>query len=45
VKRKEAAIVFDVSWTQEICLVDVVESQGLGKVRVFHSLGDIRSFF
>ena len=44
-KRKEAAVVLDVSRSQEICLMDVVESQGLGKVGVFHSLGGIRSFF
>jgi hypothetical protein len=42
---KKAAIVFDVSWTQEIRLVDVVEAQGSGEVGVFHSLGGIRSFF
>jgi len=44
-ERKEAAIVFDVSWTQEIRLMDVVESQGFGEIGIFHSLGGIRSFF
>jgi hypothetical protein len=44
-ERKEAAIVFDVSWPQEVRLMDVVESQGLGEIGIFHSLGGIRSFF
>jgi hypothetical protein len=45
VKRIEAAIVFDVSGSQEIRLMDVVESQGLGEVGIFHSLGSIGTFF
>jgi hypothetical protein len=44
-ERIEAAIVFDVSGSQEIRLMDVVESQGLGEVGIFHSLGSVRTFF
>jgi hypothetical protein len=41
----EAAIVFDVSGSDEVRLMDVVESQGLPEIGIFHSLGSIRSFF
>jgi hypothetical protein len=41
----EAAIVFDISGSDEVRLMDVVESQGLPEIGIFHSLGSIRSFF
>jgi len=44
-KRKETAIVFDVSWAQKICLMDVVRSKRCGEIGILHSLEDIRSFF
>jgi hypothetical protein len=44
-KRIEAAIVFDISWPQEVRLMNIVESQRFGEVGVFHSFGSIRSFF
>jgi hypothetical protein len=45
VERIETAIVFDVSGTKEIGLMDVVEVQGCFEIRVLYSLGGIRSFF
>jgi hypothetical protein len=41
----ETAIVFDVSGANEVRLVDVVESQGLSEIGIFHSFGSIGSFF
>ncbi len=45
IERIETSIVFDVSWPKEVCLMDVVDPQGLSEIRVFHSFGGIRSFF
>jgi uncharacterized protein (UPF0210 family) len=44
-ERKEAAIVLDIPGTQEICLMDVIDTQRLPEIRVFHPFGGIRSFF
>jgi len=38
-------IPFDVSWTDQIGLVDVVEIESLRKIWIFNSFGNIRSFF
>ncbi len=45
IERIETPIVLDVSWSKEVCLMDVVEIQGFCEVRVFYALADIRSFF
>ena len=45
IERIETPIVFDVSWSKEIRLMDVVDPQRLSAIRVFHSFGGIRSFF
>jgi hypothetical protein len=45
IERIEAAIVFDVSWPNEVCLMDVVDPQGFSEIGVLHSFGGIRSFF
>jgi hypothetical protein len=45
IERIETPIALDVSWSKEVGLMDVVESQGLGEIRVFHTLGDIGGFF
>jgi len=45
VERKKTSIALDISRSDEIGLVDVVAPQGIGEVRIFHPLGDIRSFF
>ena len=45
VKGIESSIVLDVPRAEEVDLVDVVEPQGISEIRVFHSLGLIRSFF
>ena len=45
IERIETPIVLDVSWSKEVCLMDVVDPQGLSEIRVFHPFGDIRSFF
>jgi hypothetical protein len=45
IERIETPIVFDVSWSKEVRLMDVVDPQGLGEIRVFHSFGDIGGFF
>ncbi len=45
IERIEPPIALDVSWSKEICLMDVVEIQGLCEIRVFDTLGDIGGFF
>ena len=45
IETVKASIALDVSGAYEIGLMDIVEPQGLGKIRIFHSLGGIRSFF
>jgi hypothetical protein len=45
IERIETPIVLDVSWSKEVCLMDVVEIQGFCEVGIFYALGDIRSFF
>jgi len=45
IERIETPIVLDVSRSKQIRLVDVVDSQRLGEIRVCHSFGGIRSFF
>ena len=45
VERVETAIVFDVSWAHEICLMDIVDFQRLCEIRILDPFGKIRSFF
>ena len=45
IERIETSIVFDVSWPEEVRLMDVVDPQGLSEIRVFHPFGGIGSFF
>jgi hypothetical protein len=45
IERIETPIVFDVSWPEQVRLMDVVDPQGLSEIRVFHPFGDIGSFF
>jgi len=45
IERIETSIVLDVSWSKEVRLMNVVDSQRLCEIRVFHSFGGIRSFF
>jgi hypothetical protein len=45
VERIETSIVFDVSWPDEVRLMDVIDPEGFSEIRVFHSFGGIRSFF
>ncbi|MFQ5842830.1 MAG: hypothetical protein ACE5I8_10380 [Thermodesulfobacteriota bacterium] len=45
IERIETSIVLDVPWPEEVRLMDVVDSQRLSEIRVFHPFGDIRSFF
>jgi len=45
VKRIESSIVLDVSGAQKIGLMDIVEPQSFPQIRVFDSLGLVRSFF
>jgi hypothetical protein len=45
IERIETPIVFDVSWPEEVRLMDVVDPQGLSEIRVFHPFGGIGSFF
>ncbi len=45
IERIETPIVLDVSWPKEVCLMDVVDPQRLSEIGIFHSFGDIRSFF
>ena len=45
IERIETPIVLDVSWPKEVRLMDVVDPQRLSEIGVFHTLGDIRSFF
>jgi len=45
IERIETPIVFDISWPEEVRLMDVVDPQGLSEIRVFHPFGGIGSFF
>ena len=45
IERIETSIVFDVSWPEEVRLMDVVDPKGLFEIRVFHPFGGIGSFF
>jgi hypothetical protein len=45
VERIEAAIVFDISWTHEIRLMDMVDFQRFCEIRILDPFGEIRSFF
>ena len=45
VERVEAAIVFDISWTHQIRLMDMVDFQRFCEIRILDSFGEIRSFF
>jgi len=45
VERKEPSVAFDISRPDEVGLVNMVATQNLGKIRVFHPLGGIGSFF
>jgi hypothetical protein len=45
IERIEAPIVFDVSGTHEIHLMDMIDSQRPCKIGIFDPFGDIRSFF
>lgn len=45
IERIETPIVLDVSWSKEVRLMDVVDPQRPSEIGVFHSFGDIRSFF
>jgi len=45
IERMEASIVLDVPGTQEICLMDVVDTQRLSEIGVWDPFGGIRSFF
>lgn len=45
VERIETAIVFDISWTHEIRLMDMVDSQRFSEIRILDPFGEIRSFF
>lgn len=41
----ETPIVLDISWTHEIRLMDMVETQRFSEIGVFDPFGEIRSFF
>jgi len=45
IERIETPIVLDVSWPKEVRLMDGVDPQRLSEIGVFHTRGDIRSFF
>jgi hypothetical protein len=45
IEGKETAIVLDIAGTHQIGLVDVVASQGVPEIGVWHSFGGIRCFF
>lgn len=45
IERIETPVVLDVPWPEEVRLMNVVDPQRLSEIRVFHTLGDIRSFF
>jgi len=45
VERIEAAMVLDISWTQEIGLMDMIDFQGPCEIGILDSFGEIRSFF
>jgi hypothetical protein len=45
IERIETSISLDISGSKEVRLLDIVESQGLGEIGIFHSFGGIRSFF
>ena len=45
IERIEPPIALDISRPDEIGLVDMVGSQRIGEIRVFHPLGGIGSFF
>ena len=45
IERVKLAIPFDVSWPDEVGLVDVVDVERFSKIRIFDTLGDVTSFF
>ena len=45
IERIKFAVTFDVAWSDEVSLVNVVDAKRLGKIRVFNALGNIRGFF
>jgi hypothetical protein len=45
VERVEPAIVLDIPWAHEICLMDMVDFQRLCEIGILDPFGEIRSFF
>jgi hypothetical protein len=45
IERIKFAVSFDVAWSDEVSLVNVVDAKRLGKIRVLNALGNIRGFF
>jgi hypothetical protein len=45
IERIEPSISLDISGSKEVCLLDMVDSQGLCEIGILHSFGGIRSFF
>ena len=45
IERVKLAIPFDVSWSDKVGLMDVVDVERFFKIRIFDTLGDVTSFF
>ena len=45
IERIKFTVTFDVAWSDEVSLVNVVDAERLGKIGVFNALGNVRSFF
>jgi len=41
IQRIETPVPFEVSWTEEVCLMDIVEIQRIGEIGVFHPFGNV----
>ena len=45
IERVKLAIPFDVSWSDKVGLMDVVDVERFFKIRIFDTLGDVTSFY
>ncbi len=45
IERIKLAISFDVAWSDKIGLMNVIDVENLGEIRIFDTLGSISSFF
>ena len=42
---RKFAIPFDVPWSQQISLVNIIDIKRISKIWIFNALGNVRSFF